>query len=200
MNAVYSYSVVESDHRLGLRLRAEGDEYLLEVTTGTDEVGLLFRLCAVLFAHGCQIRQATIATAPSGVHDEFRIRSRAELTEVAVQNMLGDFRALLFGGLSVLGYLRGRTSLPEPACAGGEVDIAMSGGVAKIEVTTPDQPGLLLSLAQAFYVMEINIAEARITTGADGRAQNTFHIAGTDHRFQNSEFRRRLGEELTGLL
>ncbi len=200
MQALYSYSMVEPANRLDLKLRQEGDDYHLEIRTGTDEVGVLFRLCAVLFANGCDIRYAGIGTEEGMVHDEFRIRSQESLTEGRVQSMMADLRKLLFEGVSVLDYLRGRSYLPEPVSAGGEVSITTSGGAPAIEVITRDQRGLLLTLSQAFYLMDINIAEARITTDDSGRVRNTFRVRGPDARFQNAEFRRRLGEELTGIL
>ena len=200
MDGVYSYSVLEREQQLALRVRPDREDHVLEVRTDRDEVGVLFRLCAVLYAHGCRIRHASIGKDGPGIRDEFRIAPGSALTEVKVQAILEDLRALLFEGLSVLAYLGGRTHLPVSHSGGGDVEITGASGDATIEVVTTDQPGLLLSLAQAFYLMDIDIEGAAVTPEPDGRVRNTFRIGGDDARFENAEFRRRLREELTGLL
>lgn len=202
MTALYSYSIVETDNLLELRVRKNGDPdtYEMEVRTRMDEAGVLFRLCAVLFAHRCHIQYAGIGSQASEVHDEFVVRAEEELNEPRIRQMLADLRELLFGGLSVLEYLKRHHGLPVPRACGGEVSITIAGSLPTIEVMTQDQPGLLLTLAQAFYLMDISIAEAIITTEPSGAVRNTFRVLGTDARFVSPEFRRRLGEELTGIL
>lgn len=200
MDALYSYSVLDKAHQLEFRVRPLGDEYMLAVRTSADEVGVLFRLCAVLFVHGCSIREATIGTDAGGVRDDFRIRSQEPITEVGTQAMVADLRDLLFGGQSVLGYLKEQAEVRVREPRGGQVTVQAGVDYHEIRLATRDQVGLLLSLTQAFYLMDISIQKATVTTRDDGQVTNTFHIDAGDERFGNAEFRRRLSDELTSLL
>ncbi|HMU84354.1 MAG TPA: hypothetical protein PKC35_13490, partial [Leptospiraceae bacterium] len=67
-------------------------------------------------------------------------------------------------------------------------------------VSGSDQPGLLLSLSQAFFLMDIDILEAVIHTDRMGVVRNQFLINPSDSRFGNAEFRKRLVEEIATLV
>ena len=117
--------------------------------------------------------------------------------------LVDDLERLLFGGVSVLEYLN-ENRTPAPRSSGnhpeGSITLKMTATGPEIQVRGRDKPGLLLALAQAFYLMDINVIEANITTDSKGKIANEFRIDAADERFRSKEFQRRLVEDLKFLL
>ena len=200
MGALYNYSVRETDSLLEVVVRESEGDYFLEITTGVNEVGLLFRLCAVLLAYDCDIASASIRTSGEEVQDVFRIHRAVPLEPEAIKGIVSDLRSLLFDGVSVLEYLTKKgLQLESAGSPGGDVVIE-PGPRPAILITTTDKPGLLTALSQAFYLMDIDILEAEIGTLPDGRVENRFYVDGNDDRFSQQAFCTRLSEELQTLL
>ncbi len=201
------YSRARSDekhHRLDITIQEEAPGLRMKIDAEMNEVGVLFRLCAVLYSYGWNIRSARIHSPDEKrISDEFHIipgEDPAVMDEESVRNLIDDLERLLFAGVSVLEFLterQARVPRYSQEAAGGKVSLKT--GPKKrtyIEVTGPDQRGLLLSLSQAFYLMDINIFEAEIETTKEGGIRNTFYVDPGDARFQSPEFQRRLCEEL----
>ncbi len=200
--AVSTYSSNQADkRRLFVTIQKEDDDYKLGVETAVNEVGVLFRLCAVLYVYGCDIVHARLSSSENNVvRDEFRIRTEGTLGDDVIRRMIEDLEQLLFRGLSVLEYLTLKdASAPTVNNRDGSVEIGENDGHSVITVNTKDKQGLMLTLSQAFFLMDIDIFEASIETQRDGSVRNTFQVAPADKRFDNSEFRKRLGDELTAL-
>lgn len=193
-----SISVDDMSRRLNITVHQIESDYRLKIEAGKDEVGVLFRLSAVLYASGWIIREATITTTEDIVKDEFWIYSDdgSELDQEALQKIIVDLEDLLFGGKSVLEYLTAQGASVPPGSGEGEVMLAVNPGENLLEIEGADKKGLLLGLSQAFYLMDINISKAIITTNENGVVKNQFWINLNDMRFQNPEFRSRLTEEL----
>ena len=187
------------NRRLVVNFQERDQDYRLVIESGKNEVGVLFRLCAVLYVNDCDIKTARIHTPrDSFIRDEFDFFSPNNLTEDDFGEMAKDLETLLFDGLSVLEYM-GQKNAREVNFDGqgkGEVICRFEKNHPVIEITTADKKGLLLALTQAFYLMEIDVFEAEIITRSDGMVSNTFQINPADKRFQNEEFCRRLGDEL----
>ncbi len=205
--SIYSRARGDEKHqRLDITIQEEGSAGLrMKVDAEMNEVGILFRLCAVLYSYHWNIQGARIYTpGPNAISDEFHIVTAGDqptaMNEVSMRGLIDDLERLLFGGVSVLEYLTEREArVPardhNPG-TGGDVQLLNQDNQSVIEVTASDRPGLLLSLSQAFYLMDINIFEGEITTQADGAVWNRFVVDPGDKRFQSPEFRRRLREEL----
>lgn len=206
--ALYSRSVDDQNHRLDVSLRDAPPGVRLKIEAALNEVGVLFRLCAVLYSFNWSIQEARIASPESNrISDDFWIIPGAGAgasSELQFRSMIDDLEKLLFGGVSVLEYLTQRkAAIPrtEFQAAHGEVTLsAKRGGETVIEITGRDKRGLLLILTQAFYLMDIDILEADIHTDPDGRVRNRFVVDPRDERFYSTEFQNRLCEELRVLV
>ncbi len=204
--SVFSRSVDDLHHRLDISFREENPGARIRIEAALNEVGVFFRLCAVLYRFSCNVISARISTPDaSRIADEFVVMpgaGRAALTEADIRTMINDLESLLFGGLSVLDYLKqnqAKAPALKPGMPRGAIEIRADETQTCIEITGRDKAGLLLCLAQAFYLMDIDIVEADIHTDPDGRVRNRFFVDVRDQRFQNPEFKARLAEEL-GLL
>ncbi|MCR9144460.1 MAG: hypothetical protein NXI24_19635 [bacterium] len=205
--SIYSRARGDEKHqRLDITIQEAGPGGLrMKVDAEMNEVGILFRLCAVLYSYHWNIQGARIYTpGPNAISDEFHIVTGEDPTamnEDSMRGLIDDLERLLFGGVSVLEYLtehhaRVPAKERESSEGGGDVVLLKQGQQSVIEVTAVDRPGLLLSLSQAFYLMDINISEGEITTQPDGAVWNRFAVDPADKRFQSPEFQRRLREEL----
>lgn len=205
--AVYSRSIDEPQHRLDISIREMGGGLRIRIEAGLNEVGVLFRVCSVLYAYEWAIVAAHInSPAADRISDEFEIMPRPgapPVGEPELRAMVDDLESLLFGGLSVLDYLSARKASPPPpppASAQAEIRVLHEGEQISIEIKGRDRNGLLLGLAQAFYLMDIDVREADIHTDPDGRIRNRFLVYPSDRRFASEEFCARLSEELRQLL
>jgi len=179
--------------------------YRLKIESEKNEVGVLFRLCAVLYVHGFSILEGRIQSPKNiGIDDEFYLQllsSQPPLDEKKATAMMNDFERLLFRGVSVLEYLTENERLI-PARAKtwkGTVDLTFD-EKPFLTVSGSDQPGLMLALSQAFFLMDLDILEAFIHTDRLGVVRNQFLINPSDRRFENAEFRKRLVEEIGTLV
>lgn len=205
---IFSRFADSNINRLNVSVQKEpGANYRFKIESKANEVGVLFRLCAVLFKHGWQILEAKIASPDfSSIQNEFLLKPTDEspdYVENTIEIMVNDLERLLFDGLSVLGYLSESENTPvhsEDWHGEGQVMLRDSDGEMIIEARGADRPGLMLALSQAFYLMDINIMEASIFTDEKSQAHNLFLVDPADERFRNLEFRRRLTEELKDLL
>ncbi|HBS05748.1 MAG TPA: hypothetical protein DEA96_12330 [Leptospiraceae bacterium] len=205
--AIFSRVAGRSGHRLDVGVLKEPAGYRLKIESDGNEVGVLFRLAAVLYCHNWSVMEAKISTPERTlISDEFLIRAGAagqELDEGALKMMIDDLERLLFDGVSVLGYLTEHAReapRPEIGYGEGQVFIRDLDEEVVIEVRGQDKSGLLLALSQAFYLMDISIMEASIFTDEKAQVHNLFLIDRSDIRFRNREFRTRLTEELRYLI
>ena len=182
------------------------DAFGLRIQTGGNETGMLFRISAVFFVHELDIVSASIKTPDDTVVDEFVVRPKSPEQGRLKSNKLDLLRTdleRLLDGLSVLEYLsqEGQSDLPgRISREGAKVEIAQAAFGPVIRLRGTDRPGLMLTLSQAFFLTDIDILNASITTEADGEVVNTFEVNPADARFMNDEFKRRLRDELRLLL
>lgn len=188
--------------RLALALDKVGENYSLSLESPVNEVGLLFRVGAVLYTRGWDIVSGSI-TSPgrTAAVDTFVLHRAkaphpAELRELSI-----ELESLLFKGVSVLEYLTAKNA-PPPAGRdpGAQISTGSERGMPYLEIVTKDRRGLFLSVTQAFFLMDVNIMEATIQTDSFGRARDRFLVDSLDARFSNEEFLRRLREELQQIL
>lgn len=205
--AIFSRVAGSSGHRLDVGVLKEPGGYRIKIESDGNEVGVLFRLAAVLYCHNWSVMEARINTPERTlISDEFLIRAddpAQELDEMGLKAMIDDLERLLFDGVSVLGYLNERSReapRPEIGFGEGQVFIRDLDEEIIIEVRGKDKAGLLLALSQAFYLMDISIMEASIFTDDKGQVHNLFLVDRSDIRFHNREFRTRLTEELRYLI
>ncbi|MCE9597086.1 MAG: hypothetical protein K8S54_03885 [Spirochaetia bacterium] len=188
-----------------LSFYAERTGFRLKIESEKNEVGVLFRLCAVLFVHGFSIVEGRIQSPKNyAIEDEFFLQlvdSRSNLDEERATEMMNDFERLLFRGVSVLEYLtENERKIPARERKWkGNVDLTFDEKPMLI-VSGSDQPGLMLALSQAFFLMDLDILEAFIHTDRLGVVRNQFLVNPSDRRFANAEFRKRLVEEIATLV
>jgi len=181
---------------------SEGRQHTLRIESQKNETGVLFRICAVLFAHGFTVLSGKVASGPNGIEDEFtmeRIDGDPGSDQV-LRQMVIDFERLLFHGVSVLEYLQENQKRIPDRVRRTKGTVRLDQDPPVLRITGSDQPGLLLTLSQAFFLMDLDIEDADIRTDSDGLVRNVFHVNAADTRLKNAEFRRRLVEELTDLV
>ena len=205
-STIYSRTLSEKRHRLEIRVQEDSGALRLGVEADMNEVRIPYRLCAVFYLYGLNILQARIRSPEGqGIQDEFLVQlPEGSLPVPAIRSMIDDLESMLFGGLSVLEYLsRHQAAVPRtlPGDREGAVFIEEVEGQLALVVSGRDRPGLLLALAQAFYLMDIDIVQAEIQTEtAGGAVRNQFVVDPEDNRFESQEFQRRLLEELRSLV
>lgn len=149
----------------------------LIVITG-DRPGLFAKLTGVLLAHGMNILNASINTSLSGMAlDVFRI-SHDDEPEVAQrperwQRIRTTLEAVLLRGEDVEALvaraeppLRRRRYTPR-AASEVEVDNDLSEHFTVLDVYSQDRVGLLFTIANALYHLDLSIHLAKITTNVD---------------------------------
>ncbi|MCB1304657.1 MAG: hypothetical protein KDK37_10275 [Leptospiraceae bacterium] len=205
--AIFSRVAGTSGHRLDVGVLKEPAGYRIKIESDGNEVGVLFRLAAVLYCHNWNVIEARISTPERAlINDEFLIKENAPdqvLDSAGLKAMIDDLERLLFDGVSVLSYLTEHAKeapRPEIGYGEGQAFIRDLDEEIVIEVRGKDKNGLLLALSQAFYLMDISIMEASIFTDDKGQVHNLFLIDPADIRFRNREFRTRLTEELRYLI
>ncbi len=181
---------------------SEGRQHTLRIESQKNETGVLFRICAVLFAHGFTVLSGKVATGPNGIEDEFtmeRIDGDPGSDQI-LRQMVIDFERLLFHGVSVLEYLQEHQKRIPDRMRRARGTVRLDQDPPVLRIAGSDQPGLLLTLSQAFFLMDLDIEDADIRTDSDGLVRNVFRVNPADTRLKNAEFRRRLVEELSDLV
>ena len=189
---LYSEPYRRRTELLEVELVLRGAEYVFTVTRLKNAPEILYRLAAVMFAHDFSIEEAEIYTLDEGVvRDRFVIRcldAQRRLDDLLFEQMMRDFEKLLFDNHGVLDYLEERDHHPaRPDHYATEV-IVLSGDPATLEVRAPDRPGALLSMLLVFALLEVDLLQANIGRGPDGRTADTFLINPGDRRFESARF------------
>jgi [protein-PII] uridylyltransferase len=158
-----------------------------------DQPGLFAKLTGVLRAHGMNIGAARITTGGSGmVIDVFRVThldgaaiarddERWERVQVAVGKVLAgelDVEQMVARAARP-GILREKIVPRLPSKV--EIDNAVSEDFTVIDVFTLDRVGVLFTIANALYHLELSIHLAKITTSVD-RVLDVFYVTDRDGR------------------
>lgn len=137
----------------------------------SDRRGLLADSAAVLASHGLSIARASAATWPRwrlALHS-WVVENGSGLDEAEWQRIGEDLRTMIFSGTQtpVVG-----------AVQSARVEIQGSGaGQSLIEVTAPDQIGLLSALCRCFADLDVDIESMHART-IRGAAHDTFLVVG----------------------
>lgn len=187
---------------LSVQIAGWGDGHRVTIDSDVNEVGVLFRLAAVLYARGWNVMSARIdSPGASRIRDEFWILPAGPDGTGRIEEIPGDLERLLFQGVSVLAYLTElKSAPPAESMQQGCVYAAPSDDGPVIVMSGRDQRGVLLKVTQAFFLMDINIVRAQIDTLPNGEVRNTFFVDPLDRRFGAHDFRVQLAQELSGLL
>jgi UTP:GlnB (protein PII) uridylyltransferase len=192
-----------ADYSIEAGFRRDGNEYDFRFRTALNEAGLLYRITVALYIHGFEIVKAKITTDENqAVFDEFRLKqaegfSEDFLSEKAVRSFVFDVENLLYKGKSAVDFINENDlHIPGYHEGNGSADLTEMDGFPVIEVRGSYQKTLLLSLFQSFYLMDVNVQEARIWVMPDGQLSTRFMIASDDPRFTNPQFQEQLMEEM----
>lgn len=85
-----------------------GESYALKVNISRNEIGIIYRVTAVLYVHGWNIEEAIAETSVDGyIQDIFIVRriDGEAMTDEHLNAIHLDLKELFYGGVSVMNYL-----------------------------------------------------------------------------------------------
>lgn len=202
----YSFVIERNDIRLEAIFRQKETgcfEFLLN--SPRDEPGILYRISSALYANDWDIINADLTVDADGrITNRFSIcfADRNTMPDPDdVNTVMGDLERLLLGGISVVEFLnQKKLQISVVKSDDGFADLTYENGLVVIEIKARKLKWTLPAVFQAFYLMDVNVKEAKIETLPDFRMENRFIVATEDSRYHNPEFRKRLMEELVAVL
>lgn len=142
------------------------NSFLLKLSLSQNESGIIYRVTAVLFAHGWNILEAIAETSHDGyVHDIFEISpiNNQTLTEQGLKEIRNDLNLLFFQDYGVLPYLEKKginiENLNKASDPSGVVKIynPLSSDFTVMDVRTKDRPGILFQITRVLHYFGIDI-------------------------------------------
>lgn len=164
-----------------LSVHSYGGKYILKLSFQQNRKGIIYKVTAVLFAHGYDILEANIETVDGQVRDIFVIKNiyGKPLTPSEFNQIKQEIYELFFGDILVIDYLN-QFQLPprEPSFYTPSVYIYNPEGsdATVLDIHTKDRPGLLFEISQLLYLLDIDILSVTATTERGGMARDTFLI------------------------
>ncbi|MCG9874963.1 MAG: hypothetical protein MH321_09275 [Leptospiraceae bacterium] len=158
------------------------DTTLLKITVSNNEMGIIYRTTAVLYAHGWDILEAVAETSAEGyVQDVFVVRSfnGEDMDEPTLRLIRRDLNALFFEGMSVIDYMEGHglmrnqfNHLPDPSAV-VKMYNPLSSDFSVMDIRMKDKPGVLFQITQILYLFGVDIITFTALT-EDGRIRDSF--------------------------
>lgn len=155
-----------------LTYETRGDNYLLKLIIPENSKGIIYRVTAVLFAHGWDILEANFEIIPNGkIHDLFYIRNLHGLVmnDDSLKQIKRDLKELFEGGVAVSEYLE-RFELPPipPPISQPTIQVfnPEKSDSTVLDIRTQDRPGLLFEISQLLFLLDIDILS--VTAQSDG--------------------------------
>ncbi|WCL50583.1 hypothetical protein [Leptospira sp. GIMC2001] len=142
------------------------DTTLLKITVSNNEMGIIYRVTSVLYAHGWDILEAIAETSEDGyVQDVFVVRSQTgiDMSEAILKLIRRDLNALFFEGVSVIDYIHekglSRTQVHRIADPTAVVKLynPVSSDFTVMDIRMKDKPGVLFQITQILYLFGIDI-------------------------------------------
>ncbi|MCE9501231.1 MAG: hypothetical protein K8R21_12160 [Leptospira sp.] len=160
----------------------KADYYALKLSISQNEIGIIFRTTAILYAHGWNILEATAETSERGIVDDiFLIQNLKgeQMTEEKLGEIQADLEEMLYKGLSVIDYL-GRSKLKlltkrESDYEKNSVHLynPESLDLTVMDLHAIDRPGLLFEISEILFLSGIDIISFTAKT-EKGEVRDTF--------------------------
>lgn len=180
-------------------------KYIVKLSLQQNRKGIIYKVTAVLFAHGYDILEANIETVEGQVRDIFAIRNiyGKTLTSTEFDQIKKEIYELVFGDMLVIDYLN-QFELPQAKPSSHVPSIYIynpeGGDSTVLDIHTKDRPGLLFEISQLLYLMDIDILSVTATTERNGMARDTFLIRIHETERLDNETQEKLKEGLLSFL
>jgi [protein-PII] uridylyltransferase len=166
--------------QLDLTCTPKGENYLLRLCLSENELGVIYRVTAVLFAYGWDILEANFGIDTTGqIEDLFLIHNfqGGKMGESELQKIRSDLDELFFQDLLVVDYLERFPSLTlmRPSDQPPMIRIFNPSTTDStiLDIRTKDRPGLLFEISQLLYLLDIDIISVTAKS-EDGIIRDSF--------------------------
>ncbi|PJZ25101.1 hypothetical protein CH352_11075 [Leptospira hartskeerlii] len=159
-----------------------GESYALKVNISKNEIGIIYRVTAVLYVHGWNIEEAIAETSMDGYIQDIFIVKRidgAPMTDEHLNAIHADLHELFYGGMSVMNYLANHPEKMESLRA--KVETAPEIFLFNSEISDStvmdlrmeDRPGILFEISQILFLFGVDILSFKAVTDS-GQVRDTF--------------------------
>ncbi|EQA36723.1 ACT domain protein [Leptospira inadai serovar Lyme str. 10] len=159
-----------------------GESYALKVNISRNEIGIIYRVTAVLYVHGWNIEEAIAETSVDGyIQDIFIVRriDGEAMTDEHLNAIHLDLKELFYGGVSVMNYLAKHPEkieglrvkleqIPEIFLFNSEISDS-----TVMDLRMEDRPGILFEISQILFLFGIDILSFKAVTDS-GQVRDTF--------------------------
>jgi [protein-PII] uridylyltransferase len=190
---------------LHLSCSRRAEDYILKLTLSPNQTGIIYRVTAVLFAYGWDIKEANFETLDGIVKDVFVIQNTAgqEMTDLALQKIQSDLYELFFQDLAVIDYLE-RFSIPPAIKKDNKPPVVhifnpKTVDSTVLDVRTTDRSRLLFEISQLLYLLDVDIVSVVART-EDGNVRDTFLLRKNESEQLDEETMQKIKEGLLKFL
>jgi [protein-PII] uridylyltransferase len=158
------------------------DTTLLKITVSGNEMGIIYRVTGVLFAHGWDILEAMAETSEEGyVQDIFVVRSQSgeQMTELTLKKIRKDLNSLFFESVSVIDYMESHgfsqlsgNQIPDPTAV-VKIYNPISSDFSVMDIRMKDRPGVLFQITRILYFFGVDIISFTASS-EEGRIRDSF--------------------------
>ncbi|EIE00184.1 hypothetical protein [Leptospira licerasiae] len=159
-----------------------GEAYALKVNISKNEIGIIYRVTAVLYVHGWNIEEAIAETSTDGYIQDIFIVKRidgAPMTDSHLNAIHADLHELFYGGMSVMNYLANHPekmeSLRAKLMTAPEIFLFNSeiSDSTVMDLRMEDRPGILFEISQILFLFGVDILSFKAVTDS-GQVRDTF--------------------------
>ncbi|TGK00694.1 hypothetical protein EHO59_12170 [Leptospira semungkisensis] len=159
-----------------------GEAYALKVNISKNEIGIIYRVTAVLYVHGWNIEEAIAETSTDGYIQDIFIVKRIDgspMTDEHLNAIHADLKELFYGGMSVMNYLALHPEKMETLRAKLETSPEIFLFNSEISDSTvmdlrmEDRPGILFEISQILFLFGVDILSFKAVTDS-GQVRDTF--------------------------
>ncbi|TGK05502.1 hypothetical protein EHQ53_17900 [Leptospira langatensis] len=159
-----------------------GDAYALKVNISKNEIGIIYRVTAVLYVHGWNIEEAIAETSTDGYIQDIFIVKRIDgspMTDEHLSAIHADLKELFYGGMSVMNYLAQHPEKMETLRSKLETSPEIFLFNSEISDSTvmdlrmEDRPGILFEISQILFLFGVDILSFKAVTDS-GQVRDTF--------------------------
>lgn len=161
-----------------------GEAYALKVNISKNEIGIIYRVTAVLYVHGWNIEEAIAETSMDGYIQDIFIVKRIDgspMTDEHLNAIHADLHELFYGGMSVMNYLANHPEKMESLRAKVEIPPEIFLFNSEISDSTvmdlrmEDRPGILFEISQILFLFGVDILSFKAVTDS-GQVRDTFLV------------------------